>query len=151
MLSGNGTSPQLRANGKGVRVLIVHADASCREEVAGLLRRSDIEVVDVVPDCEAAIGAAKEASPDLVLIGAGGQRPPSACETTRRLAYEVPGSRVLIFGDADAEQELAGTLVAGAAGFVRVDGRAERLDVTVRIAIALIAYREVVEYEGREG
>jgi DNA-binding NarL/FixJ family response regulator len=132
----------------GVRVLIVHSDPSCREEVAGLLRRSDIEVVDVVPDGEAAIRAAKQESPDLVLLGAGVDCAMSAGETTRRMSHEVPGSRVLLFGDGEAEEELDGSLVAGAAGYVRVDGRTERLGVTVRIALALIAFREVAQYEG---
>jgi DNA-binding NarL/FixJ family response regulator len=146
MLPDTSTPSRNRETAGGVRVLIVHADASCREEVGRLLER-DIEVVDVVPDGEAAIRAAKESSPDLVLIGVGVNRPFSASWTTRRLAAELPGTRVLIFGDSDAEQELAGSIGAGAAGYVRVDGRAERLDVTVRIAIALIAYREVAQYE----
>jgi hypothetical protein len=30
---------------------------------------------------------------------------------------------------------------------VRIDGRNERLGVTVRIALALIAFREVAQYE----
>ncbi len=140
-------SPARRTATGGVGVLIVHADASCREEVARLLRRSDIEVVDVVPHGEAAIRTAKRVRPDLVLIGADGDRPMSAEETTRRMTHEVPGSRVLLFGDASAEQELADTIAAGAAGYVRVDGRADRLDATVRIAIALIAFREVARYE----
>ena len=130
-----------------VRVLIVHSDASCREEVARLLRRSDIEVVDVVPDGDAAIRAARQESPDLVLIGAGADREPSTGETTLRMSREVPGTRVLLFGDADSEAELDGTLVAGAAGYVRVDGRNQQLGVTVRIALALIAFREVAHYE----
>jgi DNA-binding NarL/FixJ family response regulator len=129
-----------------VRVLIVHSDASCREEVAQLLRRSDIEVVDVVPDGDAAIEAAKQESPDLVLMGAGADRE-LAGEATLRMSREVPGSRVLLFGDADDEPELDGTLVAGAAGYVCIDGRNERLGVTVRIALALIAFREVAQYE----
>ena len=130
-----------------VRVLIVHSDASCREEVARLLRRSDIEVVDVVPDGDAAIEAAKQERPDLVLMGAGADRELSAGEATLRMSREVPGSRVLLFGDADAEPELDDTLVAGAAGYVRIDGRNEQLGVTVRIALALIAFREVAHYE----
>jgi DNA-binding NarL/FixJ family response regulator len=131
----------------GVRVLIVHSERSCREEVARLLEGSDIEVVDVVPDGDAAIGAAKSASPDLVLMGIGGSGSCCASETVRRLAHAAPASRVLFFGEGEAEDELAGTLVAGAAGYVRIDGRADRLDVTVRIAIALIAYREVEQLE----
>jgi two-component system, NarL family, response regulator LiaR len=130
-----------------VRVLIVHAERSCREEVARLLQGSNIEVVDVVPDGAAAVRAAKSAAPDLVLMGVAGNQSSRAGETIRRLAQAAPRSRVLFFGDGDAERELAGTLVAGAAGYVRVDGRADRLDVTVRIAIALIAYREVAQLE----
>lgn len=153
--AGNGHGPAMltgaettsRPTPSGVRVLIVHSDASCREEVARLLRRSDIEVVDVVPDGEAAIRAAKQESPDLVLLGADVDRAMSAGETTRRMSHEVPGSRVLLFGNGEADEELDETLVAGAAGYVRVDGRTERLGVTVRIALALIAFREVAQYE----
>jgi DNA-binding NarL/FixJ family response regulator len=155
LLSGNGhggaalmeAEPAPRPTSNGVRVLIVHSDASCREEVARLLRSSDIEVVDVVPDGDAAIRAAKAERPDLVLVGAGADRAEPAGEATLRLSREVPGSRVLLFGDGDAEQELDGSLLAGAAGYVRIDGRNERLGVTVRIALALIAFREVAQYE----
>jgi DNA-binding NarL/FixJ family response regulator len=148
-----GRRPESRGRDGGVRVLIVHADSSCREEVARLLQRSDIEVVDVVPDGAAAIRAAKSEAPDLVLMGVAAGRQSATGETTRRLTLEVPGSRVLFFGDADAESELEGTLVDGAAGYVRIDGRSGRLNVTVRIALALIAYREVAQYEAarREG
>jgi hypothetical protein len=57
------------------------------------------------------------------------------------------GSRVLLFGDARSEDELDSTMSAGADGYVRVDERTPRLDVTVRIALALIAFREVARYE----
>lgn len=155
LISGNGhggsalmePEPATRPTANGVRVLIVHSDASCREEVARLLRSSDIEVVDVVPDGDAAIRAAKAESPDLVLMGAGADRAVPAGEATLRLSREVPGSRVLLFGDGGAEQELDGSLLAGAAGYVRIDGRNERLRLTVRIALALIAFREVANYE----
>jgi DNA-binding NarL/FixJ family response regulator len=141
MLSGV-ERPRRRATDRA-RVLIVHADASCRERVAALLRRSDMEVVDVVRDGEAAIRAARLARPDLVLMGAGG----STWEATRRMSREAPGTRVLLFGDLGSEEELDGTMSAGAAGYVRVDTRTSQLDVTVRIALALIAFREVEDYE----
>ena len=146
MLRGS-EAPRRRIFARRLRVLIVHADASCREQVARLLRRSDIDVIDVLPDGEAAISAVKAVGPDLVLVGAGGDRPIAADELTRRLSWEAPGTRVLVFGDADTEDELAGAVVGGAAGYVRVDGRADRVDVTLRIALALIAYREVAQYE----
>jgi DNA-binding NarL/FixJ family response regulator len=145
MLSGAET--QRRRAPSRARVLIVHSAASCRERVAGLLRRSDIEVVDVVPDGQAAIRAARRRRPDIVLMGAGQDRRMSTWEATRRLAREAPHSRVLLFGDASSEEELDSTMCAGAAGYVRVDGRSARLDVTVRIALALIAFREVTHYE----
>jgi DNA-binding NarL/FixJ family response regulator len=124
-------------------VLIVHSDACCRERVAQLLARSDIDVVDVVPHGEEAISAARRRRPDLVLMGAG--RNGAAREATRRMTLAAPHSRVLLFGDAAAEEELDSTMSAGAAGYVRVDG--PKLDVTVRIALALIAFREVAQYE----
>jgi len=129
------------------RVLIVGADAACRAKVARMLGRSDIDVMDAAPDGEEAIRAVKAAGPDLVLVGAGADRPIAADELARRLSWEVPGTRVLVFGDAAAEEELAGAMVGGAAGYVRIDGRADRLDVTLRIALALIAYREVARFE----
>lgn len=129
-----------RAAGRndGVRVLIAHADESCRELVSKLLIRSGIGVVASVPDGEAAVRAARREAPALVLIGVDLDGL-SVAETTRRLARAAPASRVLVFGTADSESELGETLGAGAAGYVRVDAQAERLDVTVRIAIALLA------------
>jgi DNA-binding NarL/FixJ family response regulator len=145
MLSG--AQSQRRRAPSRPRVLIVHSDASCRERVARLLARSDIEVVDVVPHGDAAIRAAKRKRPDLVLMGAGRDRRMSTWEATRRLAREAPGSRVLLFGDAGSEEELDSTMCAGAAGYVRVDGSTPRLDVALRIALALIEFREVAHDE----
>jgi DNA-binding NarL/FixJ family response regulator len=139
----SGVEPQRHGARGRARVLIVHSDASCRERVAALLRRSDIEVVDVVRDGEAAIRAARLARPDLVLMGAGR----STWEATRRMSREAPGTRVLLFGDLSSEEELDGTMSAGAAGYVRVDSRTPQLDVAVRIALALIAFRELEHYE----
>jgi DNA-binding NarL/FixJ family response regulator len=121
-----------------VRVLVAHRDAACRALVSRLLRRSGIGVVASVPDGEAAVAAARRGAPALVLVGADLEGP-SVVETTRRLARVAPASRVLVFGTAGSEQALGDTLGAGAAGYVRIDAQAERLDVTVRIAIALLA------------
>jgi DNA-binding NarL/FixJ family response regulator len=145
MLSG-GDTERRRAPSRA-RVLIVHPDSSCRERVGRLLRRSDMDVVDVVPLGEAAIRAVRSQRPDLVLLGAGSGPGMSTWEATRRLARAAPASRVLVFGDGGSEEELDGTISAGAAGYVRIDGRSARLDVTVRIALALIAFREVSHYE----
>ena len=145
MLSGAET--ERRRAPSRARVLIVHSDASCRERVSQLLRRSDIDVVDVVPLGESAIRAVRRQRPDLVLLGTESRRGMSTWEATRRLAREAPGSRVLVFGDGGSEEELDGTISAGAAGYVRIDGRSAQLDVTVRIALALIAFHEVAEYE----
>jgi DNA-binding NarL/FixJ family response regulator len=121
----------------GVQVVVAHADASCRELVSRLLHRSGIGVVASVPDGEAAVRAARRSAPALVLIGVNLQGL-TVAETTRRLTRASPASRVLVFGTADSESELGETLGAGAAGYVRIDAQAARLDVTVRIAIALI-------------
>jgi two-component system invasion response regulator UvrY len=121
-----------------VRVLIAHADESCRELISRLLRRSGIGVVASVADGEAAISVARRAAPALVLVGVD-LNGPSVAETTRRLRRAAPASRVLVFGTADSESELGETFGAGAAGYVRIDAHAERLEVTVRIAIALLA------------
>jgi DNA-binding NarL/FixJ family response regulator len=123
-----------------VRVLVAHRDASCRRMVSALLEQSGIGVVASVPDGEAAVRAAQLSAPALVLVGADLDGP-SVSLTTRRLARAAPASRVLVFGTAGAEDELGDTLAAGAAGYVRIDARAERLDVTVRIAIALLTCR----------
>jgi DNA-binding NarL/FixJ family response regulator len=144
-----GISPRSPRAGR-VRVLIVHADATCGAQVAKLLRASEIDVVDVVPDSAAAVRVAQELDPDLVLLAADGEPAMPPGEATRRLAAAAPLSRVLLFGGEEAEEELEGTLHAGAAGYVRVDGRAGRLDVTVRIAIALIAYREAERFEDEQ-
>ena len=101
-----------------------------------------------MPDGEAAISAAKELDPDLVLLGAGGEPADVAADATRRLAAEAPRQpRAACSATRTPSMSSTGRSTAGAAGYVRVDGRAERVDVTVRIALALIAYREVAQYE----
>jgi DNA-binding NarL/FixJ family response regulator len=123
-----------------LRVLVAHPDPECRELVSRLLKQSGIRVVASVADGEAAVRAARGAAPALVLVGADLEGP-SVAQTTRRLARVAPASRVLVFGTAGSEDELGDTLAAGAAGYVRIDAQAERLDVTVRIAIALLTCR----------
>jgi DNA-binding NarL/FixJ family response regulator len=124
----------------GVQVLIAHADATCRELVARLVRDSGIGVVDAVPDGESAISAARRDAPALVLVGAN-LAGLSVAETTRRLTRASPASRVLVLGTGESERELGDTLGAGAAGYVRVDEPAERLDIAVKVAIALLGHQ----------
>lgn len=118
-----------------VRVLIAHADASCRERLTRLLRESGALIVEAVADGPAAVKAARRGTPDLVLVGK--LHGLSVAETTRRLTRVAPATPVLVFGTADAGSDLGETLGAGASGYVRIDHRAERLDITVRIAIAI--------------
>ena len=123
-----------------LRVIVAHADAGRRESVARLLRDNDIDVVDAVAGGDAAVQAVLELEPDLVLVGveAGGH---AGFDSARRLTETPSGSPVVMFGSADAERELGDRFPTGAAGYLRTDVLAERLDPTLRIAIALFTRR----------
>lgn len=89
-----------------------------------------IEVVGEAADGEAAVEAAEEHAPDVVLMDV---RMPklSGIEATRAIAERVPTARILMLTVSDEEDDLFEAVKAGAAGYllkeISVDGVADAI------------------------
>jgi DNA-binding NarL/FixJ family response regulator len=111
---------------QSLRVLIADDHAFYREGLVRSLRESGIEVVGEVPDGEAAIRAATEMAPDVVIMDL--KMPGlSGLDATRRLTTEAPASRVLVLSVSAQEADAADAILAGASGYVLKDGPVEEL------------------------
>jgi DNA-binding NarL/FixJ family response regulator len=102
-----------------IKVLIVDDERTFGEALQlALGREEDLCVVDVVTDGSAAVAAASELKPDVVLMdfalpGMNG------IEATRRIKDAEPGARVLILSGYEDELLLARAMQAGASGLLR--------------------------------
>jgi DNA-binding NarL/FixJ family response regulator len=115
--------------------VIADDHAFYREGLARLLRESGIDVVDEVPNGEAAIRAVQEKAPNVVIVDL---RMPglSGVETTRRLAEQAPASRVVVLSTSAQEADAADAILAGASGYVLKDGPVEDVIEGIRSAAA---------------
>jgi DNA-binding NarL/FixJ family response regulator len=102
------------------RVLIVDDNADFRRRATRMLEADGYEVVGTAPDARAALAAAEELGPEVVLLDVN-LPDGSGFDVAARLARERPGTAVLLtstHGRADYGQ-LA--LARGARGFVPKD------------------------------
>ena len=116
------------------RVLIVDDQALVRHGLRMILELGGVEVVGEAGDGAAAVAAAEELRPDVVLMDL---RMPvmDGVEATRRIAG-AGTSTVLALTTFDTDDHVAGALRAGAAGFLLKDVTAEGLLEAVRRAAA---------------
>ena len=106
-----------------IRVLLAHREALARAGLRALLeQQSDITVTDEAADGDEVVALARRTRPDLVLMDER-LRGPGCLHTTRRiLAESAPaGTKVLILGSSESDDELLATLRAGAGGFLMGD------------------------------
>jgi NarL family two-component system response regulator LiaR len=104
-----------------LRLLIVDDDPLVRSALRAAMNRTEgIEVAGEAVDAEAAIAAALECRPDVVLLD--GEIPGLDVVTmTRRLREAVPDVHVVVFSNADDEALSIRGLRAGAVGFLVKD------------------------------
>lgn len=116
------------------RVLIVDDQDLVRHGLRLILELGGVEVVGEAADGLAAVTAAAELSPDVVLMDL---RMPGTdgVEATRRISAEGT-ARVIVLTTFDADQHVAQAIRAGAAGFLLKDVTAEGLLDAVRRAAA---------------
>jgi DNA-binding NarL/FixJ family response regulator len=116
-------------------VLIADDHPFYRAGLATMLRESGFEVVGEVANGEAAIRAAADLAPDVVVMDL--QMPGlSGLEATRRLTAELPATRVLVLTVAAGEDDVADAILAGAGGYVLKDGPVEEIAAAIRGAAA---------------
>jgi DNA-binding NarL/FixJ family response regulator len=117
-----------------LRVMIVDDHPIWREALERDLRDAGLTVVGVAGDGEQALRRIPAARPDVVVLDL---RLPmlDGVETTRRIAAEHPGVRVLVLSASGEERDVLAAIKAGATGYlVKSASREELLDAVRRTA-----------------
>jgi DNA-binding NarL/FixJ family response regulator len=115
-----------------IRVLLADDQALVRAGFRLILdAEPDIEVVGEAADGEAAIAAAFDAHPDLVLMDIRMPRL-DGIEATRRLLAHLNGTRVLILTTFDLDEYVVDAFRAGASGFLLKTAPPQQLVAAVR-------------------
>jgi DNA-binding NarL/FixJ family response regulator len=116
-----------------LRVVIADDHPLYRHGLADLLRRDGIVVAAEVPNGEAAIAAAVQSEPDVVVMDLN-MPGLSGLDATRRLAAEAPAIRVLVLTVSAQDEDVADALRAGAIGYILKDAPVEDIVAAVRAA-----------------
>jgi DNA-binding NarL/FixJ family response regulator len=101
-----------------IRIVVADDHPIVRSGIVALLGRADdLEVVAEVADGAAAVAAAEEHRPDLVLMDL---RMPvlGGAEATARIVQRVPGVRVLVLTTYESDDDILGAIEAGASGYL---------------------------------
>jgi DNA-binding NarL/FixJ family response regulator len=106
-----------------------------RQGLGLLLRERGIDVVAEVPNGEAAIRAAEELAPDVVVMDLN-MPGLSGLEATRRLTAQAPATRVLVLSVSAHEADVTEAIIAGASGYVLKDGPVEEVVTAIQAAAA---------------
>jgi DNA-binding NarL/FixJ family response regulator len=118
------------------RVLIVEDDALMRAGLRGILEREpDLEVVGEAGDGRDAVGLARRARPDVVLMDV---RMPGVdgIAATREVLAALPETRVMILTTFEQDDYIFGALRAGASGFLLKRTRPEDLVAAIHTVAA---------------
>jgi DNA-binding NarL/FixJ family response regulator len=117
-----------------VRVLIVDDHPLTREALASLLRQYDFEVVGEASDGEAAIVAAEELQPDLVLLDLS-MPGLDGLQALPRLRAAAPECEVVVLTASGTEENLLAAIQRGAAGYLLKSEPPERIAEFLRGAV----------------
>ena len=126
------TEQQARRSASSIRVLIVDDHAIVRKGIRALLSEADgFEVVGEAEDGQAAVVAASETQPDVILMdllmpGMDG------IEATRRITDQQPGARILVLTSFAADNKMFPAIKAGALGYLLKDSSPEELVRAIR-------------------
>jgi DNA-binding NarL/FixJ family response regulator len=106
-----------------------------REGLARLLRKRGIEVVGLAPNGEAAIRAAKETAPDVVIMDLN-MPGISGPEATRRLLERAPDSRVIMLSVSTQDDDVTEAMRGGARGYLLKEAPVDEVIEGIRAAAA---------------
>jgi DNA-binding NarL/FixJ family response regulator len=112
-------------------VLIADDHPFYRAGLAAMLRETGFDVVGEAANGDAAIRAAEDLAPDVVVMDL--HMPGlSGLEATRRLTAQASATRVLVLTVSAEEDDVADALLAGASGYVLKDGPVEEIAAAIR-------------------
>jgi DNA-binding NarL/FixJ family response regulator len=118
-----------------IRVVLADDHAFYRDGLAQILAMEGIDVVAQVPNGEAAVEAAVELAPDVVVMDLN-MPTISGVEATRLVRDRAPACRVVMLTVSADEEDVIDAIVAGANGYVLKDGPVEEVATAIR-AVAM--------------
>lgn len=119
-----------------IRIVVADDHPIVRSGIVALLGRADdLEVVAEAADGVAAVAAAEEHRPDLVLMDL---RMPilSGVEATARIAQRLPGVRVLVLTTYETDDDILGAIEAGAGGYLLKAAPEQEILAGIRSVVA---------------
>ncbi|MBD8534883.1 response regulator [Plantibacter sp. CFBP 13570] len=119
-----------------IRIVVADDHPIVRSGIVALLGRADdLEVVAEVADGAAAVAAAEEHRPDLVLMDL---RMPvlGGAEATARIVQRVPGVRVLVLTTYETDDDILGAIEAGASGYLLKAAPEQEILAGIRSVVA---------------
>ncbi|MBM3499694.1 MAG: response regulator transcription factor [Armatimonadetes bacterium] len=117
-----------------IRLLIAEDETLVRYALAELLNAEpDLEVVGEAPNGEAAVVAARDRQPDVVLMDINMPKL-DGIEATRQILQELPQCAVVMLTVLDGDDSVFEAVKAGAKGYVLKHASAEELLAAVRAA-----------------
>ncbi|NUJ88112.1 response regulator transcription factor [Plantibacter sp. MCCC 1A11337] len=119
-----------------IRIVVADDHPIVRSGIVALLGRADdLEVVAEVADGAAAVAAAEEHRPDLVLMDL---RMPvlGGAEATARIVQRVPGVRVLVLTTYETDDDILGAIEAGAGGYLLKAAPEQEILAGIRSVVA---------------
>ena len=121
--------------GEPVTVVVADDHPVYRQGLVDLLVSVGIEVLSQVPNGEAAVAAAIELAPDVVVMDLN-MPGTTGFEATRIISERVPSTKVLVLTVSAQESDVVDAIVAGASGYVLKDGSISEIVGGIRAAAA---------------
>lgn len=119
-----------------IRIVVADDHPIVRSGIVALLGRADdLEVVAEVADGAAAVAAAEDYRPDLVLMDL---RMPvlGGAEATARIVQRMPGVRVLVLTTYETDDDILGAIEAGAGGYLLKAAPEQEILAGIRSVVA---------------
>jgi DNA-binding NarL/FixJ family response regulator len=134
-----------------IRLLIADDHGIVREGLERLFATvPDVEVVGSAADGREAVALADQTMPDVVLMDIGMPQI-DGVEATRRIAAAHPASRIIMLTVDGDEARIRDALLAGAAGYLLKDTRADDVVRAVQAAHAGVTVPGVARQAGSDG
>ena len=118
-----------------VTVVLADDHPLYRQGLVDILPTVGIEVLRQVPNGEAAVAAAIELAPDVVVMDLN-MPGTSGLEATRMIAEQVPSTKVLVLTVSAQESDVVDAIMAGASGYVLKDASIAEIVGGIRAAAA---------------